>query len=388
MKKSIVSVLSVFVCAWLLSSCALVPEYTLSQVTKVPASISTTSLEITEPQIPQKPNNNADGGAYNPQTQLSILPEANFQSQYFTVIVPEKNSSLFPADEEYISASAYERNRLAETKYNVKIVETAMSSAQLTELAESSELAGSYYADLLALPVSDTALFYEKGLIEDFAKKPFFVEDRPYFDSEINARLNENYDGTYALYCDTLVRPQDCYVLFCNKKASTLTQVNEEWHSLVEASAFADRAQTLGCVLGGDADPFNGAIDYFFSEEKSASDLFVLGEVAFCVDKISSIEKFSGAISSLAVAQLPLPQSGNAAFGNADELQVFCFPKGAASDKCTVLVTCALGGAGCDNNMKLAIEHYREYVQDNRSAVNIGRIFSDFALFERKANVN
>ncbi len=382
MKKLIMSFLTATL-GLLLASCSIIVSYDVSDRQPPSPTLSTTSYEINIPIVPEKAEEESKG-SYTPEYQLARLPSENYGGNYFTVIVPEKESMLFPDEEEYISASAYKRNKLVEEKYNLKITENKMSPEKLRELSESSELAGSYYADLLVLDSSDVNMFYEKQLVEDFSKKPFFTEEHDFFDSEINKAINKGREGIFALYAQTLLDPNDMYCVFYNKKAQGANELeNIKWNRAGFISASAE----YKCVSNINEDIFGGEAVYYEVGEKSAHEAFIQGDSLLCLDKIISIKELSGKMSGLGVLALPISDKEEySALCSLESVQVFCYPSNPASDRCTVLVATALGAAGCDENMRAAREHYSDFVQDNKGANSLKYIFGALMLPENIVN--
>lgn len=382
MKKFIMSFLTATLSV-MLASCSIIVSYDVSEKEPFKATLSTTSCEINEPDVPKKSEEENRGG-YTPEYQLARLPSENYGNSYFTVIVPEKESILFPDEIDYISSSAYKRNKLVEEKYNIKITENKMSSEKLRELSESSELAGSYYADLLVLDSSDVGMFYEKQLVGDFSKKPFFTQEHDFFDSGVNEALNKGRNGIYALYAQTLLDPDDMYCIFYNKSANGAEKLESSGWNRAE---FISAAAEYKCITNIKEDIFSAEVVYYQNSEKSAHEAFVQGESLFCLDKIGSIKELSGQMSTLGVLALPLSDREEySALCALDDMQVFCYPTNPTSDKCTVLVATALGAAGCDENMRAAEEHYHDYVQDNRAANSLKYIFGSFGMPENIVN--
>ena len=377
MKRVFVSLCLALLCITM-TSCSVFTEYAVKDGVSSKTTSSTVSSEIYVPSLPEGDRlENPKDSYYNSEAQLSLLPDVNYQESYFTVITLDDGGMMFPEESEYISVSAYERNLAVEAKYNVKIVEKKMSSEAVYQLAESSSLSGAYYADLLSLPLDLTDMLLQKGMIEDFSKKPFFVEEHPYFSSSINDQINESYDGLYALYCQTLLDPDDMLCVFYNKSVEGWADIKDTLSSLAVREDFISVCGMYGCVSNLEVDLFDGDLPCLTEEGKDAHTLFLEGRGAFCIDKISSMKYLSANSRALGVMPLPTNDEGNLfSVCSAEDIQVFSYPSGAASDKCTVLVTCALGAAGCDSNLRAANEHYLGFVQDNASAIALESIFS------------
>lgn len=352
----------------LMSSCGVVGFY---DVDDRPSEQTFESISVKDVNIPRVPTAKEEKEPeYDPDDLLDELPIDNFDEMYFTVITLSGKNAIFPEETSYIASSSYERNQKVEEKYNIKLYEKAMDEPALLKYIESSDLAGEYYADLLDLPYSYMPLLYEKGLIQNFRTKPFFVEERPYFDSEVNGKLNEGYNGLYALYCDALYSPDDMCCLFYNKTLEGASELEAggfdfaiaQKYGLVSAVALPESLR--GAVTGED------------------TDLFRQGGALMLIDKISAIEELSAKMS-FGVGGMALPLSSDPeerAYIPVSELQVFFYPTNAAFDKCTSLVASALGAAGYGENVKAAKEHYLSYVQDNAFALMLDRIFSDFYI--------
>ena len=227
----------------LMSSCKIVASYDVSDKK---SEKSTASYSVKDVNIPKAPTSKEEKESlYMPQALLDELPDDDFGEMYFTVITLAGKNLVFPEEASYIAPALYERNKKVEEKYNIKLYEKAIGENEIIEYLSSGELSGSYYADLIDLPYEYMPLLYEKGLIQDFSTKPFFVENRPYFDFEISDMLNSGYDGLYALYSDALYSPDDMYCLLYNKEAQGAKALEESGFS-------APLAQSCGLVCDKD----------------------------------------------------------------------------------------------------------------------------------------
>ena len=346
----------------LMSSCKIVASYDVSDKK---SEKSTASYSVKDVNIPKAPTSKEEKESlYMPQALLDELPDDDFGEMYFTVITLAGKNLVFPEEASYIAPALYERNKKVEEKYNIKLYEKAIGENEIIEYLSSGELSGSYYADLIDLPYEYMPLLYEKGLIQDFSTKPFFVENRPYFDFEISDMLNSGYDGLYALYSDALYSPDDMYCLLYNKEAQGAKALEESGFS-------APLAQSCGLVCDKD-------LPLELAPLCTGNDIsmFENGEALMCIDRICAIQELSGKMS-LGVMALPLDEGKNA-YMPESQLQVFFYPSRASSDKCTCLVASALGAAGYDLNVKSAKEYYMAYVQDNSSALMLDKIFARY----------
>ena len=142
-KRSMALALSALTLCTLFSSCGIVDQVDLHEEYPEKSTFSTTSLEINVPDAPSTDKSETPT-PYNSETQLSYLPHYNCEGEYFVILTMENNRNLFPEENDYISASAYKRNTLVQEKYNVQLLENAMSPEALSAYVESSELAGAY----------------------------------------------------------------------------------------------------------------------------------------------------------------------------------------------------------------------------------------------------
>lgn len=362
-----------------LVSCSVVTSVDIHEEYPEVNTALTTSLEVSLPEIPSADKNESTD-AYNSETQLSYLPEYNCEGKYFIILTLEDNRAVFPDETDYIAASVYKRNALVQEKFNVQLLEKAVSAEALSEYVESSELAGSYYADLICIPAKSVESFYDKGVIDNFDQKPFYVADRPYFDEAITSKLNEGYDGTYALYCDTLVNPDDIYCLFYNKAHEGASSIGAYTADFSESS-FLELANEYKTVSQIGSDLFGDSLTLTEEEGKSAEQIFLDGGSLFLVGKLGDLSTLSSKHADLGILPLPKAEDGGfRALSDTDSLYVFCYPSNATLDMRTLLIAMGLGAAGCDYNMDAAKEHYLGYVQDNSSAQMLDLILSDYTV--------
>ena len=104
----------------LLTSCSIVNNIDVHESHPEKSTLSTTKLEINVPSAPPSDKGEAPT-QYNSETQLSYLPHYNCENDYFVILTMENNNNLFPKEEDYISSSAYQRNKLVQEKYNVRL---------------------------------------------------------------------------------------------------------------------------------------------------------------------------------------------------------------------------------------------------------------------------
>lgn len=114
---------------------------------------------------------------------LAALPSMDLEGSSFIIASP-RTDLIEPAEDGTVYAKAkYERNKLIEEKYNVRLTASYVSEAEYTDAVRQSVQTDEYYADLLMLPQNMIGTFAANDLLMNLNSLPFFRTDMPFFDA-------------------------------------------------------------------------------------------------------------------------------------------------------------------------------------------------------------
>ncbi len=186
-------------------------------------AVQTTSNTETEAHTTETQGESTDSPS-RAKEWLSTLPSYDFENA--AIVIASTGADYVPQDiATEIDVALYERNRRAEQKCNMTVVERKASSPEaLREELTASLASGLFYADVLMLPSGSVATFAKQDLLVNINSIPFFDTDRDWFDRDAVAQLSAGYQ-TYALYGALTNDPQHLYACFFNRALATARNI-------------------------------------------------------------------------------------------------------------------------------------------------------------------
>lgn len=196
---------------------------------------------------------------------LGSLPDADMDGVATVIGTVSHDDILCPteaADE--VSAAALKRNKYIEDKYSTTIVGKKEASAEaLMEAVRKSKEAGMYYADMLAVNVSEVGGYAEDGLLLNLHSLPGIDFGAEYYNSEAMSQLSAGYK-LYAVSSAATGDARDTYAVFYNKTLAEQLGMGSLYDTVRSGGwtweQFTALMQTAAAARGSDAATFVGAV--------------------------------------------------------------------------------------------------------------------------------
>lgn len=175
----------------------------------------TTETGETETVTPFTPYVNQDRDTQI-ERYLSALPEMTFDGA--TVFITSPSFSYLEPDtlDTPVSQLAYERNRMLEERYEISLATSTRDASLMLEELQNATAAGSYYSDLLMLPLYMMGQFKNGAVLENLRSLPYLDLDKPYFYGSSVDALSAGYT-TWGVAGYASVSPSDLTAVFMNK---------------------------------------------------------------------------------------------------------------------------------------------------------------------------
>ncbi len=109
------------------------------------------------------------------------------------------------------------RKKLVEEKLNTQILTISGTSAQIFEDLRTAEKAGVYYADIIAVPLSELGKFIAEGLLLKLNSLPFLDLGAEWFDADGMTQAAADMNAAYTVIGAVNEEPGDLYSIFWNR---------------------------------------------------------------------------------------------------------------------------------------------------------------------------
>ncbi len=150
------------------------------------------------------------------QAYFAQLPQKDLGGALFTITAPSSDY-IDPVDgKTSVSRMAIERNEQVESHFNVSITTRVDTSYNIREKMKAAKEAGSYYSDLVMVPIYTVGQFQKEELLADLNTLPYFDQSQPYFYKE-SAEMSSGGYATYAIAGEASVSPDSFSAVFMNK---------------------------------------------------------------------------------------------------------------------------------------------------------------------------
>lgn len=116
-----------------------------------------------------------------------------------------------------ISEARYTRQKLVQNKLNTTILTIGGTSDEIFENLRAAEKAGTYYADIIAVPISQLGKFIAAGLLLRINSLPFLDTRAEWFDAECMTQATAGHNSAYTVIGDVNIEPGNLYSVFWNK---------------------------------------------------------------------------------------------------------------------------------------------------------------------------
>ncbi len=147
---------------------------------------------------------------------LAELPERDYDGAVFFITTPSKDYISPDNTDTTVNKLVVERNADVEEQFDVTIITSVVeASTMLSELTQCIA-AGSYYSDLLMIPVYMVGQFRSAETLINMRTLPFFDIEQPYFNAESSDMTSGGY-STYGVAGDASIAPSSFSAVFMNK---------------------------------------------------------------------------------------------------------------------------------------------------------------------------
>lgn len=224
-----------------------------------------------------------------------------------------------------ISEARYTRQKLVEGKLNTTILTIGGTSDEIFENLRIAEKAGTYYADIISVPLSQLGKFIAAGLLLRVNSLPFLDVGAEWYDAGCMTQATAGHNSAYTVLGDVNIEPGNLYSVFWNKNLAASVSAgnlykltyNGVWtwdYMLTCASAIADiDGSVYGLTSSADAETF---ISAFYAA--SGEQLFDTGSdgalsASFGTDRagavVDKLKKFFAADAGLLGSSTEIPVS-------------------------------------------------------------------------------
>lgn len=117
-----------------------------------------------------------------------------------------------------VTEARYFRQKLVEDKLNTTILTIGGTPDQIFEDLRAAEKAGTYYADIIAVPMRDLGRFVAAGLLLRVNSLPFLDLGADWFNQECMAQVTAGYRSAYTVVGDANLEPGKLYSALFNKE--------------------------------------------------------------------------------------------------------------------------------------------------------------------------
>lgn len=158
----------------------------------------------------------AEDRDYRIEQYLSALPEMTFDGA--AVFITSPSFSYLEPDtlDTPVSQKAYERNRMLEERYAISLSTSVRDASTMLVELQDAVASGSYYSDLLMIPLYMMGQFKTGAVLENLRSLPYLDMDKPYFYQGSVDALSAGFT-TWGVAGYASVSPSDLTAVFMNK---------------------------------------------------------------------------------------------------------------------------------------------------------------------------
>lgn len=156
-----------------------------------------------------------DSGHSLAEQYLETIPERDYEGAVFFITTSDK-SYISPDDTgSVVSRLAVQRNAEVSEKLNLTMIFNTVDSGTMLDELKEAVASGSYYTDLLMVPVYTVGTYKMSGTLINLRNVPFFDVNQPYFNVDSSVMTSGGY-STYAITGDASVSPHSFTGVFMN----------------------------------------------------------------------------------------------------------------------------------------------------------------------------
>ncbi len=154
------------------------------------------------------------------ESYLAELPERDYGGAVFFITTPGAEYIAPDDTSDAVSKLAYERNREVEELLGISIVTSVRSTDTMLEELKQAEASGSYYTDLLMVPVYMIGQYKIDDVLLNMRTIPFFDIDKPYFSKSSSDMTSGGY-STFGVAGYASISPSSFSAVYMNKTVLT-----------------------------------------------------------------------------------------------------------------------------------------------------------------------
>ena len=353
-------------------------------------------------------------------TVLDALPERDMEGA--TVVITAEDVSPFLSDGKYMyDAAISARNAAVGEKFNATVAVTKTDAAKMFDDLSAAKLSGSYYSDILAIPLSSVGGFARAGLIKDLSAADGISKDADYY---VKTDAFTDRGATYAYMCESVASGYG-YCVFYNRRLAEekgidfLSMVKDgtwTWDAFIKYTegmhgagfTYGDGEQFVNAVVsssGLEYTAFTDGVrtaDYVgefadgvmetaskiyacpgYAPSDDPASLFLKGACFMYVAPMNEAEKFALMPDSYGI--LPLPTYG----GGTDyktymspDTPVLCIPDGECASEDAPYVLEAIAAASEAEMESKYLLHLANFYMHGEDDVQMAAFIEDSAVYE------
>ncbi len=147
---------------------------------------------------------------------LASLPERDYEDAVFFITTPARDY-IAPEDAgDSVSKLAIRRNEMVEEHLNIRLKTSVVNGDTMYQQLKDAEAAGTYYTDLLMVPIYMIGKFKMDDLLLNMRTVPFFDLDQPYFNAASSDMTSGGYT-TYGVAGEASISPGSFSAIYMNK---------------------------------------------------------------------------------------------------------------------------------------------------------------------------
>jgi len=211
----------------LLASCGII---TINDVNRPQDSGETTAVTVPGT-APSQQTTAASPAVISPaqgptaEELVASLPDADFEKVASLITCAVDTNRFTPEnDDSPISEALLKRNRLVAEKLNTTVITQAADLSTIADAIRASTLSGTYYSELIAIPVSAVGTLQKSGLLMNLNILPHVDLSAQYFSQSAIRQLS--YDNrVYAAAGSATAFSEDLFCLFINNTLARTLEI-------------------------------------------------------------------------------------------------------------------------------------------------------------------
>ncbi len=371
--------------------------------------------------------------------RLKELPQRDFNEAPIIIATTDQQTILPTDSDDHMNSAKIDSRRAVEEAYNTVIISNPVSAATMLEDAKKAVLAETYYADLLAIPLSEVGAFRASGILANMNSLPHTDYSAEYYNQTI---IESAYAGNqlYAVFGDANFNPSHLSAVYFNRELIKECGVDDIYTLVSEGKWTWDKLREFAINACSGVDSISGigaaydkstlidiaatshgivytsssinavpAVDYLDNDsidnkakaavdslynliykdktfvDKKADDvqsIFLSGELLFCIDSLDYID--SNADSDVSWGLLPIPKYDDQQESYltllSNDAPVFCAIAGTSSYENAGIILEALNVASHDYVVETYLNERMNYYLRDSGSISMLSIICESAV--------